>query len=784
MNKILKKYTTIPDELYVRRSADEQLESIIKDMQRPGYVLVSRQMGKTNLLLNAKRTLTNDNRYFAYIDLSNLYSTEIECFRGIIDDIVLPNDDLQQSVYSNILIIREKDFPPHVEYLRSLILILKTLNKDLVIILDEIDALKSVNFSDNIFAQIRSTYFQRISYPELHNVTYVLSGVIEPSELIKDKNKSPFNIGEKIYLNDFSLEETKEFNVKSKMNLDIQIIEHLYEWTSGNPRINYELFSELEDYDKKEINIDLLNKIIKEKYLIKYDLPPIDHIRELVKTNDDIINFLKEYYYGNKLDINDKIMSQLFLYGITSNSIEFSFKNKIIENALNLEWLNSINKEDAYFLGLIQYSKKNYKIAIDLFKESLKLASNSKDLDNINYFIGLSYFQLNNYKDAKNYFSLEYKKENKQTYYDSKTYLGLTEISLNETKEGIKHLNYVYENSESYTIAYKNCLLNLAIQINKPNDSLKILLKLDEVIESIVEGDDTQNNNLNELKSLSYYFKSSYYKAIGDNENAKDFILKSYLLAKNNHKLMIVDHIFNNYNDIEKESISEIINSVIRILIDGQYSLNDNNQFLNLNDTIIYNLISKLNVDITAISNTLSKKINISQENIIYNIYIIIENKLKFFNEHKDSLIEYSNINTRIILINYIIKNNQTNYSKDILLENLNSLLKINIPNEYFISFYSIILSISIKSYNNKDYYYSLFLINHLENNIDKYYNNLEFKIYIYYWKIRIFSEMNSVNQLNVNLDILRKVIREIEKSNNYFEFKKHTLPIIKNQIT
>lgn len=49
MEKVLKPYTIIPDRLYVPRDADRQLAEIINDMQRPGYVLVSRQMGKTNL---------------------------------------------------------------------------------------------------------------------------------------------------------------------------------------------------------------------------------------------------------------------------------------------------------------------------------------------------------------------------------------------------------------------------------------------------------------------------------------------------------------------------------------------------------------------------------------------------------------------------------------------------------------------------------------------------------------------------------------------------------------
>ena len=71
MGKLLKPFTIIPPEFYVKRDADRQLLNIIEDMGRPGYVLVSRQMGKTNLLLNAKREAESLDDIFVYIDLSN-----------------------------------------------------------------------------------------------------------------------------------------------------------------------------------------------------------------------------------------------------------------------------------------------------------------------------------------------------------------------------------------------------------------------------------------------------------------------------------------------------------------------------------------------------------------------------------------------------------------------------------------------------------------------------------------------------------------------------------------
>src|SRR5580658_6672131 len=74
-----------PASLYVERDADRKLANLIADMGRPGYVLVARQMGKTNLLLNAKRKLEGPADLFIYLDLSSGYSDISSCFRTIID---------------------------------------------------------------------------------------------------------------------------------------------------------------------------------------------------------------------------------------------------------------------------------------------------------------------------------------------------------------------------------------------------------------------------------------------------------------------------------------------------------------------------------------------------------------------------------------------------------------------------------------------------------------------------------------------------------------------------
>ncbi len=380
MDKILKKYTTIPEHLYVNRVADKQLASIISEMERPGYVLVARQMGKTNLLFNAKRVLENENRLFVYVDLSNSYTKEQDCYRNIIDCIVEPNEGLFSPIIQDIYNLRNENTQPHNEYNRSLRSILRTFKGDIILILDEIDALKGASYSDNIFAQIRSNYFARTNFPDFNRLTYVLSGVIEPTDLIKDKNKSPFNIGEKIYLDDFNYEEHNEFIVKSKLNISIELSDEIYKWTNGSPRLTFDICSDLENLliDSKPITKETIEEVVKYKYLTNYDIPPVDHIRELIKNDRSVRQAIIGIQRGGDIG-SDEIKQKLYLYGIISSDFtkKVTIKNKIIKKALSIEWLESINtqKQDLLFEGVTKMNQRDYYAALHDFKDFL---NNSK----------------------------------------------------------------------------------------------------------------------------------------------------------------------------------------------------------------------------------------------------------------------------------------------------------------------------------------------------------------------------------------------------------------------
>jgi len=334
MNKLLKPYTIIPSELYVKRDADRQLLNIINDMGRPGYVLVSRQMGKTNLLLNAKREAETSDDIFIYIDLSNPFPTAKDCFENIIDAILEIYGDSLHGLTIEIKEARKNiiDIPPHKQHENELRKIIKSISGKLVIILDEIDALTKTTYSDRIFSQIRSVYFARVNFPELKRLTYILSGVIEPSEIIKDSKISPFNIGQKIFLNDFEYDEFIDFIAKAQLSLSDELLKYIYSLTHGNPRITWDVCAEIENCAETEITIEIIDYIINKLYLISYDRPPVDNIRELIKADSELRDAIVEIEYKKGEAISDRVKSKLYLAGI------INYTNGIIWDILLTEF--------------------------------------------------------------------------------------------------------------------------------------------------------------------------------------------------------------------------------------------------------------------------------------------------------------------------------------------------------------------------------------------------------------------------------------------------------------
>ena len=333
----LKSCTIVPDDYYVERSADRQIQSIIDDMERPGYVLVARQMGKTNLLLHTKKVMQNEQNIFVYIDFTSFtFDSERECLEYIIDTALEMNGELFAEEQT-IIAERRREYPsnPTKQFTAEIKLLLNKVEK-LVLVFDEIDALTRCPFSDHIFSQIRSHYFQRVNFPIFYKLTYVLSGVIEPKDIIKDPDISPFNIGEKIYLKDFTREEFYDFTKRIEFDgyYSHEILDRIYYWTCGHPRMTWDVCLEVERTGHVTTIKDL-DEIVKNLYLVSFDHAPIDSIRRMVEKNPTLIDAVLELSIKKGQSISKDIRNKLYLAGVVDYSdTDVYFKNPIMEKSL------------------------------------------------------------------------------------------------------------------------------------------------------------------------------------------------------------------------------------------------------------------------------------------------------------------------------------------------------------------------------------------------------------------------------------------------------------------
>ncbi len=438
--------TIVPQQLYVERAADRQLRSIIAEMGRPGYILVARQMGKTNLLLNMKREQSDS--LVLYLDLSNRFASARSWFRNVIDRLMELSEDLE--VAKGVIDAQRAGdrVEPNVEFDRHLRRLLKMTAQKIIIILDEIDSLVTTEYSDVILAQVRSMYFSRISYEEYERLTYVLSGVAEPSDLIKDKNISPFNIGEKIYLYNFDRSEFAEFVKKARLALSSTVADRIFEWTRGNPRMTWDICSELElvAFNSPGLTQEQVDEAVKKLYLRDYDRAPVDHIRILATSDSHIRNALVEIRYGKYEFLDAKMKSRLYLAGITNSAAETNAElaNKIVDLALSEDWIAAVNLANAgpSSLAIDSYESANYSAAVEQYEKILSALPNSDDFsltDRVS--LGMSYLYTGNTVSALR--ELEHALARISDEVEAQKvqlFIGVAQVTLNNVAQGLQSL--------------------------------------------------------------------------------------------------------------------------------------------------------------------------------------------------------------------------------------------------------------------------------------------------------------------------------------------------------
>jgi hypothetical protein len=199
----------VDDRTYVTRQADRDFYAGLKAGEFC-YVLNSRQMGKSSLGVRTMARLKSEGIACAFIDITSIVDgniTENQWYAGLIGRLVTSfgiDRDFNLKTWLN-----ERNFLSSIQHFSEFIetVVLAEPDRKFVIFIDEIDSiLRLGDPADDFFAYIRSCWNERATKPKYNNLTFAILGVAEPSDLIQERQRTPFNIGRAIELTGFSFD--------------------------------------------------------------------------------------------------------------------------------------------------------------------------------------------------------------------------------------------------------------------------------------------------------------------------------------------------------------------------------------------------------------------------------------------------------------------------------------------------------------------------------------------------------------------------------------------------
>ncbi|HLP89937.1 MAG TPA: AAA family ATPase [Nostocaceae cyanobacterium] len=350
---------------YVVRSADRYLYKALKTGEFC-YILNSRQMGKSSLMVRMMHHLQQEGFCCAAVDMTRIGNENItveQWYKGLAVEL-WQGFDLFGKVNLKAWWKEQLDLSPVQRLSRFFEEVLLTEVKlpdddnlpQIIIFLDEIDSVLGLDFSVNdFFALIRSCYNQRGINPAYKRLCFALLGVATPSDLITDSRVTPFNVGQAIQLHGFQLHEAQPLlhGLTDKVSNPQAVLREVLFWTNGQPFLTQKICriirSSLETVPEKSEKVWIENLI---RTNIIDDWEAQDEPEHLRTISDRILKgelpsakTLKLYqeilHYGQRKAVDSPEERELILSGLVVKEQSYlKIHNRIYEVIFNDNWID------------------------------------------------------------------------------------------------------------------------------------------------------------------------------------------------------------------------------------------------------------------------------------------------------------------------------------------------------------------------------------------------------------------------------------------------------------